>query len=84
MGSGEDRQVRYLNGATTTQRRMTGTGLTYAEIERRQLAADQRFIEFDATRGRLDSVTGTVNACRYLAWLRGNGYDIGALRASGC
>jgi RHS repeat-associated protein len=84
MGAGEDRQVRYRDNRTTTQRQMTGTGLTFAEIARRQADARQRFIEFDANRGRTDAITGTVNACRYLDWLRNNGYDIGNLRAQGC
>jgi hypothetical protein len=84
MGAGEDRAVRYLDGTSTTQRQMIGTRLSYAEIERLQRLPEQRLIEFDENRGRVDAVTGTVNACRYLAWLRNNGHDMGNLQVTGC
>jgi RHS repeat-associated protein len=82
MGAGEDRQVRFRDGTTTTQRQMTGTGLTYAEIARlQQPGSNQNLISFSPDRGSSDFVTGTVNMDRYLAWLRGNGYKLGGLEA---
>ncbi|MDB5796889.1 MAG: hypothetical protein JWP36_791, partial [Paucimonas sp.] len=67
----EDRKVRYLNGSTTTQRKMTDIGMTYAEAE--------QFISYDAQRKRSDNVTGTVDIGGYLAWLRLNGYGLSNL-----
>ncbi len=67
----EDREVRYLNGTKTTQRQMTGTGMTYADTE--------QFITFDPTRSRSDNVTGTVDMKAYLGWLNANGYHINNL-----
>lgn len=69
VGSGaEDREVRYLDGSETTQRQMTGTGLTNAETE--------QFITYDPQRNRSDNVTGIVDMQAYLNWLNDNGYEI--------
>ena len=71
-GSGaEDRRVRYLDGTTTTQRQMTGTGMTNADTE--------QFITYDPTRSRSDNVTGTVDMSSYLNWLNASGYGINNL-----
>lgn len=67
----EDREVRYWDGTKTTQRKMTGTGLTYADTE--------QFITFDPTRSRPDNVTGTVDMKAYLSWLNAHGYNINNL-----
>ncbi|MHB1232050.1 MAG: hypothetical protein ACYCZQ_05650 [Burkholderiales bacterium] len=72
VGSGaEDRKVRYLDGSSTTQRKMTGTGMTYADTE--------QFITFDPARSRPDNVTGTVDMRSYLNWLNANGYGLTSL-----
>jgi hypothetical protein len=63
--------VKYRDGRTTTQRRMTGTGMTYADTE--------QFITYDPTRSRPDNITGIVNMDSYRAWLLLNGYDLGNL-----
>jgi hypothetical protein len=60
--------VKYRDGRTTTQRQMTGTGMTYADTE--------QFITYDPTRSRSDNITGTVNMDSYRAWLLLNGYDL--------
>jgi RHS repeat-associated protein len=65
----EDRQVRFADGTTTTQRAMTGTTMTYTDT--------QRFVTYLADRGRSDFVTGTVDMRGYLEWLNDNGYGIG-------
>jgi hypothetical protein len=75
----EDRQVRYRDGAgvitsTTTQRQMTGTGMTFADTENAD--PDKSIITYDATRSRPDNVTGTVNMEKYLKWLNDNGYGL--------
>jgi RHS repeat-associated protein len=86
-GWDEDREVRYMNGQTTTQRRMTGTGMTHEDT--------LRYIEFNAG-GRTqynidtgmveyapkpeDASVGTVDMAGYLDWLRRNGYTMGNLR----
>jgi hypothetical protein len=68
-GSGaEDRTVKYRDGRTTTQRQMTGTGMTYADTE--------QFITYDPTRSRPVNITGTVNMQGYLDWLDKNGYGL--------
>ncbi len=64
----EDRTVRYLDGATTTQRQMTGTGMTNADTG--------QFITYDPIRSRPDNVTGTVDTRGYLHWLNANGYGL--------
>ena len=80
-GCSEDRAVR--GGAGGTQRRMTGTGMTYADTG--------QFISYYPSqtnpRGgqsrtpRADGSTGTVDMAKYLAWLRSNGYNVGNLQA---
>ena len=79
-GCSEDRQVR--GGSGGTQRRMTGTTMTYADTG--------RFVTYypptvgdDGTQIRVpqrDARTGTVNMASYLDWLRNNGYNLGSLR----
>lgn len=71
VGTGaEDREVRYLDKSKTTQRQMTGTGLTNAIVE----SGD--FITYDPQRSRDDNVTGKVDMQKYLTWLNDNGYEI--------
>ena len=60
--------MRYLDGATTTQRQMIGTGMTNADTG--------QFITYDPTRSRPDNVTGTVDTRGYLHWLNANGYGL--------
>ena len=67
----EDRTVHYLDGTTTTQRQMTGTGMTNADTG--------QFITYGPTRSRSDNVTGTVDMRAYLNWLNANGYGINNL-----
>lgn len=50
---------------------MTGAGMSFADTE--------RFITYDAQRSRSDSVTGTVDAREYMAWLRKHHYDLNYL-----
>jgi RHS repeat-associated protein len=86
-GWDEDREVRYMNGQTTTQKRMTGTVMTHEDT--------LRFIEFNAggqTQYNIDTgmveyapkpadaSVGTVDMAGYLDWLRRNGYTMGNLR----
>lgn len=78
----EDRQVRYMNGTSTTQKMMVGTGMTYADT--------LPFIQFNSAATSnpglslspkpADFSSGTVNMAGYLQWLRNNGYDLGALK----
>lgn len=74
----EDRQVRYTNGATTTQRAMPGAGMEYADTG--------QFISYlpgtvdsegnPIRNPRADYVTGTINMPAYLEWLKQHGYDL--------
>jgi len=74
----EDRKVRYMDGSTTTQIEMTGTGMTTADT--------YPFINYDPSTQnpeggpmRLpgpDYRTGTVDMAGYLQWLNNNGYGI--------
>lgn len=75
----EDRTVHYLNGTSTTQMAMTGTGMTWADT--------QQFISYLRAVGPLDKgqyvfplgpdfVKGTVNIKGYLNWLKQHGYNI--------
>ena len=81
IGEPEDRTVRYLNGSTTEQRRMTDTGLTYTDI------VNQDFISYTPRANLptnfkneiMSDKTGTVNMKSYIAWLKLNGYDLGSL-----
>ena len=73
-------QVRYMNGSSTTQKNMVGTGMTYQDT--------LSYIEFNpgvknpgvamAEKPKNFSV-GTVKMEDYLQWLRKNGYDLGDL-----
>ena len=80
LGCSEDRQVH--GGSGGTQRRMTGTGMTYADTGQfiRYYPAD---INGDGTQTRTpraDASTGTVDMARYLQWLRDNDYELGNLQ----
>ncbi|MCC2961297.1 DUF2235 domain-containing protein [Massilia sp. IC2-278] len=76
--SEEDRQVRYTNGRTSTQRNMSGAGMEFGDTG--------QFISYlpgtaDAEGNlvrtpRADYVTGNVNMPAYLEWLKQHGYDL--------
>jgi hypothetical protein len=76
----EDREVR--GGSGGTQRRMTDTGMTYANTGQ----FINYFPGYKDSRGRwtrtprADASTGTVDMARYLKWLRDNGYELGNLK----
>ena len=65
QATGEDRQVRYRDGTTTTQRQMIGTGMTYNDTGSfitylpRQTDINGNIVP------RADYVTGTVNMSAY-------------------
>lgn len=59
-----------MGGGETTQRQMTGTGLTYEIIE----SGD--FITYSSERNNKDNITGKVDMQKYLDWLNDNGYEI--------
>ncbi|WP_265665876.1 hypothetical protein, partial [Verminephrobacter aporrectodeae] len=88
----EDRDVRYTDGRKVKQLKMTGTGLTYAEIKK------HNFISYTPRDlvPRIDmdpslplppetkylyttDETGTVNMGSYRDWLSKNGYKLGNL-----
>jgi RHS repeat-associated protein len=79
-GCSEDRTI--VGGAGGTQRRMTGTGMTYADTG--------QFVTYNPPSILADGsirrepgpgfTTGQVDMTRYLAWLRSNGYDLGNLQ----
>ena len=81
-GCSEYRTVRYRDGATTTQRQMTGTNMTNAETG--------QFISYypsdlnsngDGTRTPyIDASTGMVNMKGYIGWLKAHGYELGDLK----
>ena len=89
----EDRSVHYLDGTTTTQRAMAGTGMTYSDtVSIDRAAGKPAFINY-TPREQLPhstvpereadittSQTGTVNMQQYLAWLQTNGYGLSNLR----
>jgi len=74
----EDRTVRYRDGTTTTQRNMTGTGMTFNDT--------MQFISYLPGGRDMDGnpvrspgpgfSTGTVDMAAYLAWLKSHGYDL--------
>lgn len=75
----EDRNVHYLNGKTTSQMAMAGTGMTWADT--------QKYISYLRAVGPLDKgqylfplrtdfVKGTVDMQGYLDWLNQHGYNI--------
>ena len=78
-GCSEDRTVS--GGAGGTQRRMTGTGMTYADTGQfiNYYPATTIFNGNQFRRPEADASTGTVNMAAYLAWLRRNGYQLGSL-----
>ena len=79
-GSGaEDREVRYLNGTKTTQREMTGTGMTFADTEKYITyteRSDLPKIQFLGHMAYTTNQTGTVDMQGYLKWLNDNGYGL--------
>jgi RHS repeat-associated protein len=75
----EDREVRYMDGKTTSQMAMKDTGMTFADTGQfiSYLPADGPFVDGKVLRiPRPDFVTGTVDIKRYLEWLNLNGYNI--------
>lgn len=83
MPKGEDRQVTYGNGTSTTQRQMVlPKGMNHSDTGRFiRYLPPQWDAEGKITRMPGDnSVTGTVDMKRYLEWLRGHGYDLGNLQ----
>lgn len=78
----EDRQVRYMNGTSTTQKKMVGTGMTYADtlpfIKFNPAAVNNPGASLSSKPA--DFSSGTVNMAGYLQWLRKNGYDLGVLK----
>ena len=85
-GSGaEDREVRYRddNGnitTKTTQREMTGTGMTFADTEKYiayTKRSDMPKILFLGHMAYTTNQTGTVDMQGYLEWLNDNGYGYG-------
>jgi RHS repeat-associated protein len=78
-GSGaEDREVRYLDGSKTTQREMTGTGMTFADTEQFITYTERSDLPKN-TFGYTTNQTGTVDMQGYLNWLNANGYGLGNL-----
>ena len=74
----EDRQVRYTNGATTTQRAMPGAGMEYADTGQ-FISYLPATVDSDGNpirNPRADYVTGTINMPAYLEWLKQHGYDL--------
>jgi len=75
-GSGaEDREVRYLDGTKTTQREMSGTGMTFADTEQFITYTERSDLPKNAL-GYTTNQTGTVDMQAYLNWLNANGYNI--------
>lgn len=75
----EDRQVRYRDGTTTTQRQMMfSSGMSYPHTQQEQLinyfARDPLSPQWQQEQDLFQ--TGTVDIQRYLGWLNNNGYDI--------
>lgn len=86
-GWNEDREVRYMNGGTTTQKNMTGTGMVHEDtlpfIEFHpggvtQYNADTGMVEYAPKPS--DASVGTVDMADYLAWLLDHGYTMGNLK----
>jgi RHS repeat-associated protein len=77
LADGEDRQVRYGNGSTTTQRAMIApSGMNWSDTGQ-FISYLPRMIDQDGdVIPRADFVTGTVDAQAYLNWLNANGYNI--------
>jgi hypothetical protein len=75
-GSGaEDREVRYRDGTKTTQREMTGTGMTFADTEQFITYTERSDLPKNAF-GYTTNQTGTVDMQGYLKWLNDNGYGL--------
>jgi RHS repeat-associated protein len=80
----DDREVRYLDGRTTTQRMMVVDGMSYADTteyirftDRNQLPrSDRPDRETDIT----TNITGTVNLPGYLEWLHCHRYGLNLLQ----
>lgn len=77
LADGEDRQVRYGNASTTTQRAMIApSGMSWLDTGQ-FISYLPRTIDQDGDVIPLaDFVTGTVDAQAYLNWLNANGYNI--------
>jgi RHS repeat-associated protein len=77
LADGEDRQVRYGNASTTTQRAMIApSGMIWSDTGQ-FISYLPRTIDQDGDVIPLaDFVTGTVDAQAYLNWLNANGYNI--------
>ena len=75
-GSGaEDREVRYLDNTKTTQRKMTGTGMTFADSEQFITYTPRSSLPKNML-GYTTNQTGTVDMQAYLNWLNANGYGL--------
>ena len=78
-GCDEDRTVN--GGAGGTQRRMTGTGMTFGDTGQFITYYPPQILRGNLARSpRADASTGTVNMTEYLKWLRRNGYELGNLQ----
>ena len=71
----EDRQVRYADGSTTSQRQMVASGNSMGYADTQQFIS---YLPTDDSR-REKFVTGAVDMKAYLDWLRDHGYDLGNL-----
>jgi len=73
----EDRQIRYRDGSTSTQREMAFTsGMNYTDTQQGNLI---NYLPKDDP-ARKNFVTGRVDMKAYLEWLRSHGYDLGDLQ----
>jgi len=61
----DNRTVRYMDGSTTAQTQMTGTGMTTSDT-----------YPFITNKFGSDSSVGTVDMAGYLSWLNQHGYGI--------
>jgi hypothetical protein len=79
-GCSEDSTV--TGGVGGTQRRMTGTGMTYADTGQFVTYTPPSILADGSIRREPGPgfTTGQVDMTRYLAWLRSNGYDLGNLQ----
>ena len=74
---GEDRQVRYGSGSTTTQRAMiASSGMNWSDTGQFISYLPRTIDQNGDVIPRADFVTGTVDAQAYLNWLNANGYNI--------
>ncbi len=80
-GCSEDRMI--TGGTGGTQRRMTGTVMTYADTGQFVTYTPPSIYADGSVRREPGAgfVTGSVDMAGYLAWLRSNGYNLGNLQA---